>query len=130
LKSPQLLKKKIFFCTKCKIFYNQFLVFGFVFVLWFGLFCLFCFCFLFKLSLRYQNVHTHIFGLTGHFSQVVWKDSKEIGVGRSKTKDGKIVVVTNYRPAGNITGSYTTNVLPSAESTNYGKTGNISIVLV
>ena len=67
--------------------------------------------------------------MTGHFSQVVWKDSKEIGVGRSKTKDGKIVVVTNYRPAGNITGSYTTNVLPSAESTNYGKTGNISIVL-
>ena len=91
--------------------------------------------------------------MTGHFSQVVWKDSKEIGVGRSKTKDGKIVVVTNYRPAGNITGSYTTNVLPSTESTNYrpagnitgsyttnvlpstestnyGKTGNISIVLV
>ena len=91
--------------------------------------------------------------MTGHFSQLVWKDSKEIGVGRSKTKDGKIVVVTNYRPAGNITGSYTTNVLPSVESTNYrpagnitgsyttnvlpstestnyGKTGNISIVLV
>ncbi|KAJ8321177.1 hypothetical protein KUTeg_001302 [Tegillarca granosa] len=43
---------------------------------------------------------------------VVWKGSREIGIGRSQTSDGKILIVTNYRPTGNVIGQYSLNVLP------------------
>jgi len=43
---------------------------------------------------------------------VVWKGSKEIGVGKAQTRDGKIIVVANYRPAGNMMGDFAKNVLP------------------
>ncbi|KAK6196096.1 hypothetical protein SNE40_001386 [Patella caerulea] len=49
---------------------------------------------------------------SGHFTQVVWKGSKEIGVGKAQTRDGKIIVVANYLPAGNMIGEYSYNVLP------------------
>lgn len=49
---------------------------------------------------------------TGHFTQVVWKDSKELGVGCTKAKNGKIYVVANYYPPGNYIGCYVENVLP------------------
>ncbi|OWF46342.1 uncharacterized protein LOC110455840 isoform X2 [Mizuhopecten yessoensis] len=66
----------------------------------------------------YSEVKMYTFGKeptstgTGHFTQVVWKGSDEIGVGKARTKDGKILVVANYRPAGNMTGSFRENVLP------------------
>ncbi|KAF4114682.1 Golgi-associated plant pathogenesis-related protein 1-like [Onychostoma macrolepis] len=53
---------------------------------------------------------------TGHFTQVVWKSSTELGVGLAT--DGKTVfVVGQYRPAGNITsaGLFEKNVLPKTE---------------
>ena len=49
---------------------------------------------------------------TGHFTQVVWKDSRELGVGRAQTRDGKWLVVANYRPAGNFLGRFQDNVFP------------------
>lgn len=49
---------------------------------------------------------------SGHFTQVVWKGSKEIGVGKAVAKDGKHIVVASYRPAGNLIGTYAANVLP------------------
>ncbi|CAG2247939.1 unnamed protein product [Mytilus edulis] len=57
----------------------------------------------------------------GHFSQVVWKESREVGVGRARTNDGKVVVVTNYSPAGNRPGAYSTNVLPPRTHQNMNK---------
>jgi len=48
----------------------------------------------------------------GHFSQVVWKNSSEFGVGRAKGADGKWLVVANYLPAGNVVGHYKENVFP------------------
>lgn len=37
-----------------------------------------------------------------NFTQMVWKGSTELGVGKSTTKDSKsIVVVAFYKPAGN-----------------------------
>lgn len=47
---------------------------------------------------------------TGHFTQMVWKTSKRLGVGLSKTRTGKVVVVCNYEPSGNVAGQYNTNV--------------------
>ncbi|KAM3910853.1 uncharacterized protein RB166_019653 isoform 2-T5 [Leptodactylus fuscus] len=52
---------------------------------------------------------------TGHFTQVVWKDSKEVGVGIATDGNGLFFVVGQYNPAGNITnpGYFERNVLPS-----------------
>ena len=40
----------------------------------------------------------------------MWKTSKEFGIGKAKTKDGKWFVVANYYPAGNMQGTYADNV--------------------
>lgn len=49
---------------------------------------------------------------TGHFTQVVWKGSHELGIGKAKGKDGRVFVVANYYPAGNIMGHFAENVHP------------------
>ena len=50
---------------------------------------------------------------TGHFTQVVWKGSKELGIGKAKSADGKVFVVGRYRPAGNNMRAFEENVFPS-----------------
>jgi len=47
----------------------------------------------------------------GHFTQVVWKDSKELGIAKAVCKDGSTYVVANYEPAGNYLGQFEQNVL-------------------
>lgn len=49
---------------------------------------------------------------SGHFTQVVWKGSKQVGIWRSQRKDGTWVVVANFYPAGNYQGKFVENVLP------------------
>lgn len=51
---------------------------------------------------------------TGHFTQVVWVDSTELGCGKAAS-DGGTYVVCNYSPHGNITnaGKFQKNVLPA-----------------
>lgn len=52
---------------------------------------------------------------TGHFTQMVWRGSKQLGVGVALSDDGQSVyMVTHYFPAGNITnaGYFKENVLP------------------
>ncbi|XP_052086526.1 Golgi-associated plant pathogenesis-related protein 1-like [Mytilus californianus] len=48
----------------------------------------------------------------GHFTQVIWKNTKEMGIGKAK-RNGRVVVVANYRPSGNCIGSYAKNVFPA-----------------
>lgn len=55
---------------------------------------------------------------TGHFTQVVWKNSTQLGCGAAKgtkTMNGKVYnafyVVCQYAPAGNVTGQFPANVL-------------------
>ena len=53
-------------------------------------------------------------GGTGHFTQVVWKGSTELGIGRAEVeRDGMkcAYIVGRYRPAGNIIGDYPQNVV-------------------
>ena len=38
----------------------------------------------------------------GHFTQIVWKDTKEVGFGFAKSKNGIYYGVANYFPTGNI----------------------------
>jgi len=47
---------------------------------------------------------------TGHFSQVVWKGSQNLGVGIARDRSGKVFVVANYSPPGNYQGRYVANV--------------------
>jgi uncharacterized protein YkwD len=47
---------------------------------------------------------------TGHFTQVIWKDSKELGIALARGKDGSSYVVANYSPAGNFLGQFAENV--------------------
>lgn len=48
-----------------------------------------------------------------HFSQLVWKDSKEVGFGRAKALNGNWYYgVALYSPAGNTRGFYRANVYP------------------
>jgi len=47
---------------------------------------------------------------TGHFTQIVWKDTTEVGFGKCENKRGRIFVVGNYYPAGNVLGFFKYNV--------------------
>ena len=48
---------------------------------------------------------------TGHFTQLVWKSSKELGMGIAQAADGTWYAVANYSPPGNISGQFPLNVL-------------------
>ena len=50
---------------------------------------------------------------TGHFTQVVWKDSREVGFGYAQARDGYYYGVANYYPAGNYLNEFEENVFPA-----------------
>ncbi|CAG0899961.1 unnamed protein product [Cyprideis torosa] len=50
--------------------------------------------------------------LTHHFTQVVWKGTKHIGVGRAQGRSGTWYVVVHYWPPGNKKSEYPHQVLP------------------
>lgn len=52
---------------------------------------------------------------TGHFTQVVWANTTEIGCGKATAKNGGVYVVCNYNPPGNYQGEFKTNVLQKME---------------
>ncbi|KAL3217443.1 hypothetical protein MRX96_032394 [Rhipicephalus microplus] len=43
---------------------------------------------------------------------MVWRSSTTFGVGKARTRSGKIIVVAMYKPAGNVLGEFHRNVLP------------------
>jgi len=67
----------------------------------------------------YSEIKDYTFGrepsrggpVTGHFTQVVWKGSSEVGVGVAQ-KGSKVIVVANYSPPGNYIGQHADNVFP------------------
>lgn len=66
----------------------------------------------------YSEIKDHTFGqeprslASGHFTQVIWKESKEMGVATAKSTSGKLIVVANYDPPGNFVGTFAANVPP------------------
>lgn len=49
----------------------------------------------------------------GSFTQLIWKNTEYFGIGRAVSRYGKLSVVANYLPAGNICGLFQRNVSPS-----------------
>ena len=52
-------------------------------------------------------------GGTGHFTQLVWKGSTVLGIGRAEVEEGGMkcaYIVGRYKPAGNMRGDYQQNV--------------------
>jgi len=40
----------------------------------------------------------------GHYTQMVWKDTNEVGIAQAVCVSGEIIIVANYDPAGNYMG--------------------------
>ncbi|XP_030639433.1 GLI pathogenesis-related 2, like isoform X2 [Chanos chanos] len=61
-----------------------------------------------------ENLAWASYDQSGHFTAMVWKSSKKLGVGKAVASDGSTFVVARYFPAGNITneGHFQANVLP------------------
>lgn len=60
---------------------------------------------------NYQYSQPGFSGSTGHFTQIFWKSSTQLGCGRA-TCQGNDLWVCNYAPPGNYQGQFPQNVLP------------------
>ena len=69
-------------------------------------------CFSGRRKSSFSNSQVHFFHIhvSGHFTQMVWKSSQKVGIGTATTKDGKMIIVANYKPPGNIIGEFKDNV--------------------
>lgn len=72
-------------------------------------------------EIQYYNWNNPGFSsATGHFTQVVWRASTEIGVGIAVVPDAsyriRSVVCISYRPPGNYQGQFAQNVLRPTRS--------------
>lgn len=63
------------------------------------------------------------FGGTGHFTQVVWIASQQMGVAIAGEGNGPQYVVARYSPAGNLLGHFQENVMPKDTKAKGGKFG-------
>jgi pathogenesis-related protein 1 len=55
---------------------------------------------------KYTQVTEKNWEATGHYTQMIWDNSKEVGVGVSICPNGGIIIVANYYPAGNYLRQY------------------------
>jgi len=54
---------------------------------------------------RYRNrVPFRYASATGHYTQMVWRDTTEIGAGVAVSRSGMVYLVCNYNPPGNLDG--------------------------
>ena len=74
-----------------------------------------------SIDLFYDEVYLYdynnpgFYGNTGHFTQLVWVNTKQIGFSASTSSNGYIYVCTNYDPPGNYYGDFERNVKPVVE---------------
>ncbi len=52
----------------------------------------------------YGKVNNSNWNKTGHYTQMVWKNTTQVGIALAKCSDGAIIIVANYDPAGNYMG--------------------------
>ena len=58
-------------------------------------------------------------GGTGHFTQVVWKSSAELGIAKAKSSNGNVFIVARYSPGGNDLNKFDDNILPPVSKRYY-----------
>ncbi|XP_039287395.1 uncharacterized protein LOC111054714 [Nilaparvata lugens] len=46
----------------------------------------------------------------GHFTQMVWRESELLGIGKAVDESGQVIVVANYHPRGNVISRFGENV--------------------
>jgi len=51
-----------------------------------------------------------MFKISGHFTQMIWRNSTELGMGMARDQTGKVIIVANYNPPGNYIGQFAQNV--------------------
>jgi len=56
---------------------------------------------------------------TGHFTQLVWKNTKYIGLGYINSKFNNMLIVMQFDPPGNMLGDFGSNVFPPTTSTTF-----------
>ena len=56
-----------------------------------------------KIYYRGEAITSGNFDAWGHYTQVIWKDTKEVGCAKMECK-GSVIVVCNYDPPGNVIG--------------------------
>lgn len=49
---------------------------------------------------------------SAHFTAIVWKSTKTLGIAKARGKDGKLFIVATYYPPGNFPSKLRDNVLP------------------
>jgi pathogenesis-related protein 1 len=59
-----------------------------------------------KKDYRYRKISASTWHNTGHYTQMIWNDTRQVGVGVAICPNGAIIVVANYYPAGNVIGEY------------------------
>ena len=56
---------------------------------------------------RYSKIKRRRIGPPiGHYTQMVWKSTKKVGIAHAVSKKGSVYVVARYFPAGNFVGEY------------------------
>jgi len=53
---------------------------------------------------KYGKINNTNWYKTGHYTQMVWKNTTHVGMGMAVCKDGAILIVANYNPSGNYMG--------------------------
>lgn len=43
-------------------------------------------------------------GKTGHYTQMVWRQTTHVGMGQATCENGSVIIVANYNPMGNMRG--------------------------
>lgn len=59
---------------------------------------------------KYNYSNPGFSSTTGHFTQIVWQNSKEMGAGKAVSSSGAQFVVARYQPPGNVRGQFPENV--------------------
>ncbi|GFQ76655.1 golgi-associated plant pathogenesis-related protein 1 [Trichonephila clavata] len=65
------------------------------------------------------HITREIIAKAGHFTQVIWSSSRELGIGRAISKNNRLYVVANYYPTGNVLRKFAENVQNKLHSNNY-----------
>lgn len=60
----------------------------------------------------YDYSNPKYYKAAGHFTQVIWKNSREIGAAWAIRKDKRLVISIKYRTGGNVIGYFGKNVFP------------------